>query len=216
MTHHAFDARALDPRQLALIFQGSVSPRPIAWASTISAAGMRNLAPFSYFNAINTNPPLIMFSVGVYRDGRSKDTLNNLREVPEVVVHIASADQIGVVEVTGTEYAPEVDEFAEGRLTAIPAETVRPFRVAEAPIAMECRVVELHPLPEGAKSTLVIARVERFHIRADLLTPDGGINTLGLAPLSRLSRKDYGILGRVEDGQHAADAFRRQYAPDFD
>ncbi|PJF36595.1 MAG: flavin reductase family protein [Candidatus Thermofonsia Clade 1 bacterium] len=215
MEFRTFDPNALEQRQLTLLFQSLVVPRPVAWVSTLSAAGLPNLAAFSYFNAASTNPPLVMFSVGVHRDGRTKDTLNNLREVPEFVLHIANTPLIAQVEITGTEFAPEVNEFEEARLTAVPATLVRPARVAEAPAAMECRVLELHPMPIG-KNTLVIGQVLCFHVRADLLSESLWIDTLKLDPISRLARKDYGKLGAMSDGQSLAEAFRRAVAPNFD
>lgn len=215
MNFRAFDPNALEPHQLVLLFQSLIVPRPVAWVSTLSADGVPNLAAFSYFNAGSTNPPLVMFSVGVHRDGRTKDTLSNLRQVPQFVLHIANTPLIAQVEITGTEYAPEVDEFAEARLTPLPADLVRPARVAEAPAAMECNVLELHPMPIG-KSTLVIGQVLRFHVRADLLSESLWIDSLALDPISRLARKDYGKLGGMSDGQALAEAFRRAVAPDFD
>lgn len=215
MTETTFDLKTLEPRQLSLIFQSAIAPRPVAWVSTISAAGVRNVAAFSYFNAVSTNPPLIMFSISPYRDGRTKDTLANVREVPECVVHVAGGPQIGQVEVTGTEYPPEVDEFDVARLTPIPAQSVRPARILEAAVAMECAVLEVHPLPVG-KSNMVICQVKLIHVRSDLLDADGAINYLRLDPIMRLARKDYGLLGKVEDGQELAEAFRRSLTPDYD
>jgi flavin reductase (DIM6/NTAB) family NADH-FMN oxidoreductase RutF len=215
MTFRSFDPNTLEPRQLAMLFQSLIVPRPVAWVSTLSAAGVPNLAAFSYFNAGSTLPPLVMFSVGVYRDGRTKDTLNNLREVPEFVLHIANSALIAQVEITGTDFAPEVNEFAQARLTPLSAELVRPSRVAEAPAALECQVLELHPMPVG-KSTLVIGQVLRFHVRADLPTDSLWIDTLALDPISRLARKDYGKLGSTADGQTLAEKFQREGAPDFD
>jgi flavin reductase (DIM6/NTAB) family NADH-FMN oxidoreductase RutF len=215
MDFRTIDPSALEPLKLTLLFQSLIVPRPVAWVSTVSAAGVPNVAAFSYFNAGSTNPPLVMFSVGVHRDGRTKDTLNNLREVPEFVLHIANTPLIAQVEITGTEFAPEVNEFIEARLTPVPADLVRPARIAEAPAAMECRLLELHPMPIG-KSTLVIGQVLRFHVRADLLTESLWIDSLKLDPISRLARKDYGKLGSLSDGQRLAEAFRRAIAPDFD
>jgi flavin reductase (DIM6/NTAB) family NADH-FMN oxidoreductase RutF len=215
MDFRVIDPGALEPSKLTLLFQSLIVPRPVAWVSTVSAAGVPNVAAFSYFNAGSTNPPLVMFSVGVHRDGRAKDTLNNLREVPEFVLHIANTPLIAQVEITGTEFPPEVDEFIEARLTPVLADLVRPARIAEAPAAMECNLLELHPMPIG-RNTLVIGQVLRFHVRADLLTESFWVDTLKLDPISRLARKDYGRLGSLSDGQSLAEAFRRAAAPEFD
>jgi flavin reductase (DIM6/NTAB) family NADH-FMN oxidoreductase RutF len=212
----SIDLDTLEPRQRGSLLLSAVTPRPVAWVSTVNSKGARNVAAFSYFNAVSTNPPLLAFSVGVYRDGRAKDTLNNLRAVPECVVHIGSGALIAQVEVTGTEYAPEVDEFAEARLTAAPSEVVRPPRIADAPVAIECAVRALHSLPDGSLNTLVVVRALRFHVRQDLIDGDYLIDVLRLDPISRLARKDYGVLGGVIDGQAEMDAFRRHFAPDHD
>ncbi|MCE7948811.1 MAG: flavin reductase family protein [Chloroflexi bacterium CFX4] len=215
MTFRSFDPNTLEPRQMAMLFQSLIVPRPVAWVSTLSAEDVPNLAAFSYFNAGSTLPPLVMFSIGVHRDGRTKDTLNNLREVPEFVLHIANSALIAQVEITGTEFAPEVNEFAEARLTPLPSELVRPARIAEAPAALECQVLELHPMPVG-KSTLVIGQVLRLHVRADLPTDSLWVDTLALDPISRLARKDYGKLGSMADGQTLAEKFQREGVPDSD
>lgn len=214
VTHRSIDPSTLPRPQLYNLMTTTVTPRPVAWVSTQNAAGLRNIAAFSYFNGMSTMPPILVFSVGVYPDGRAKDTLLNLREVPEYVVHIASGHLMAQVELTGTEYASDVDEFEIARLTPVPSEVVRVPRIAEAAIALECQLHELHPLPAGSRNTLVIGQVVRFHVREDLIGNDYLLDVLRLDPISRLGREDFGLLGRIEDGQALADQFRRQIAPD--
>lgn len=202
------DPKTLERPSLYNLMTSAVAPRPVAWVSTINAEGVRNIAAFSYFNAMSTMPPLLVVSVGVLAGGRVKDTLLNVQAVPEFVVHIASSDLMAQVEVTGLEFPHEVDEFAEARLTPVPSDRVRPPRIAEAPVAMECVLREIHPLPAGSKNTLVIGEVVRFHVREDLLGDNYVVDTLALDPISRLARKDFALLGRVEDGQALLDEFR--------
>ncbi len=204
----SIDPKTLERPSLYNLMTSAVAPRPVAWVSTINAEGVRNIAAFSYFNAMSTMPPLLVVSVGILAGGRVKDTLLNVQAVPEFVVHIASSDLMAQVEVTGLEFPHDVDEFAEARLTPVPSDVVRPPRIAEAPVAMECVLREIHPLPAGSKNTLVIGEVVRFHVREDLLGDNYVVDTLALDPISRLARKDFALLGRVEDGQALLDEFR--------
>ncbi|MCC7447318.1 MAG: flavin reductase family protein [Anaerolineae bacterium] len=210
----SIDPKALDRPNLYNLMTSAVAPRPIAWVSTINTDGMRNIAAFSYFNAMSTMPPLLVISVGMLAGGRVKDTLLNVQAVPEFVVHIASGDLMAQVELTGLEFPHDVDEFAEAGLTPVPSEVVRPPRIAEAPVALECVLHEIHPLPAGSKNTLVIGEVVRFHVREDLLGDHHLVNTLALDPISRLARKDFALLGRVADGQTLLNKFRAKQAGD--
>jgi flavin reductase (DIM6/NTAB) family NADH-FMN oxidoreductase RutF len=208
----SIDPRSLERPALYNLMTSTVTPRPVAWVSSISAEGTRNIAAFSYFNAMSTMPPLLVISIGVLASGRVKDTLLNIQTVQEYVVHIASGSLMAQVEITGDEFAPEVDEFVEARLTPIPSEVVRPPRIAEAAVAMECALREIHPLPAGSKNTLVIGEVVRFHIREDLIDDNLIVDTLALDPISRLARKDFALLRRVVDGKPLMDAFRAEHS----
>ncbi len=207
----SIDPKSLDRRSLGNLILSSVVPRPVAWVSSISAEGVRNIAAFSYFNAVSTAPPLLAISVGVLATDRIKDTLLNIREVPEYVVHIASGSLMAQVEITGEEFAPEVDEFVEAALTPITSEIVRPPRIAEAAVAMECQLREIHPLPAGSRNNLIIGEVVRFHVREDLLGDNFLVDTLALDPVSRLARKDFALLARVVDGKALMDGFSRPH-----
>jgi flavin reductase (DIM6/NTAB) family NADH-FMN oxidoreductase RutF len=204
---NTYDPKALDRGQLYNLITTSLTPRPVAWVSTINSAGQRNLAAFSYFNGISTMPPLLAFSVGVRRDGSQKDTLNNLRALPECVVHIADEAHLAQVEISGTEFPSEIDEFNEAHLESVASQMVKPPRVASAAIAFECKAHEIHPLPAGSKNTLVIAEILLFHVRADLINAQYGVDVLKLNPIARLGGKDFGLLGRVANGQTLMDEF---------
>jgi flavin reductase (DIM6/NTAB) family NADH-FMN oxidoreductase RutF len=209
----SIDPQSLERPRLYNLITSTITPRPVAWVSSISAEGVRNIAAFSYFNAMSTMPPLLVISIGMLGGGRIKDTLLNIQAVREYVVHIASGSLMAQVETTGEEFPPEVDEFVEARLTAVPSEVVRPPRIAEAAVAMECLLREIHPLPAGSRNTLVIGEIVRFHIREDLLDDNLIVDTLALDPIARLARKDFGLLGRMVDGKALMDAYRAEHSP---
>jgi len=146
---------------------GSIVPRPIAFVSTVDPDGNRNLAPFSFFNAICANPPLVCFSP-VYKGGdklEMKDTLRNIRETGEFVVNIVSEDFAAAMNATSGEYPPDVDEFVIAGLTAIPSVKVKPMRVAESRIHMECELKQILTLSEKPLGgNLVIGEVLLFHM----------------------------------------------------
>ena len=163
------------------------APRPIAWISTISLAGVPNLAAFSFYNAVAGFPPTIMFSVSyrVTREPRVKDTLRNVQEVGEFVCHVVDELVADAMILTSVDYPPEVNEFEVAHLTPVPSMDVRPFRVAEAPVAMECRVTQIIPV-EGATNVMVLGRVLRFHVRQDLYRSNGLVDTVKMRPITRL------------------------------
>ncbi len=165
---------------------GSVLPRPIAWVSSVSAGGELNLAPFSFFTVASRNPPMLIFSIGEgveARAGTVKDTLTNIRERGEFAINIVSAPLANKMAKTGEHVAPDVDEFAYAGLTPAPSDVVSVPRVKEAPISMECELVQVIPLGDDH---LVIGKVLRFHVQ-DELYDKGRINTEKLAPIGRLA-----------------------------
>jgi flavin reductase (DIM6/NTAB) family NADH-FMN oxidoreductase RutF len=145
---------------------GAVAPRPIAFASTISRDGTPNLAPFSFFNVFSSNPPMLIFSPARrVRDNSTKHTLGNVIAVPEVVVNVVSHSIVEQMNLASTEYGDGVNEFEKAGFTMLSSELVRPFRVAESPVQMECKVVEIKPLgPHGGAGQLIFAQVLRMHI----------------------------------------------------
>jgi flavin reductase (DIM6/NTAB) family NADH-FMN oxidoreductase RutF len=162
-----FDVRDMDSRDAYRIMIGTVVPRPIAWVSTISVEGIHNLAPFSFFNAISSSPPMVVISVGS-RDGEPKDTARNAREVPEFVLNMVTEDVASAMNETSAELDYGVDELALAKLTPIPSTRVRPVRVAESPIHIECRVDQLIPVGHDDANTLIIGEVLAYHIREDM------------------------------------------------
>ncbi|MDF1545396.1 MAG: flavin reductase family protein [bacterium] len=171
-----FDSADHSIPELHHLLLGGVAPRPIALVSTISADGVRNLSPFSFFNAFGANPPVVAFSASRRgRDGSLKDTFNNLIATNECVIHAVTYDIAQQTSLASTEYGPEVDEFTKSGLTPIPADLVKPSRMEESPFAMECKLMQMVPLGDGpASGNLAICEVIRFHV-AEEICRDGVI-----------------------------------------
>jgi flavin reductase (DIM6/NTAB) family NADH-FMN oxidoreductase RutF len=162
------DTRELASRDAYKLLIGSVVPRPIGWVSTVSAGDVGNLAPFSFFMAATGSPPTVVLSTG-YRDGKPKDTLQNVMEVPEFVLNVVSEDVGDAMNATSEEFPSDVDELVAAGLTPLPSSRVRPVRVAEAPINMECKVVQLVPVGDPTTgATLIIGEILAWHVRDDL------------------------------------------------
>ncbi|MCC6963399.1 MAG: flavin reductase family protein [candidate division Zixibacteria bacterium] len=150
---------------------GGVAPRPIALVSTLSADGIRNLTPFSFFNAFGANPPTIAFSPARRgRDGTFKDTYNNLMATKECTVQAVTQSIMHQVNLASAEWAPEIDEFVKSGLTPVESVKVKPPRVRESPFQMECVLKQMIPLGDGrAAGNLAICEVVLFHIDERLL-----------------------------------------------
>jgi flavin reductase (DIM6/NTAB) family NADH-FMN oxidoreductase RutF len=157
---------------LYAIILNSVGPRPIAWVSTLSASGQPNLAPFSFFNAVCIDPPLLAFAPGLRQPkqtnsphGEPKDTLRNVRETKEFVVNIVTYDLLQPMNVTSGEYDSSINEFELAKVTPAPSQLVRPARVAESPVSFECKlhqILDFSPAPTS--SSLVIGEVVAIHV----------------------------------------------------
>lgn len=165
----------------------AVSPRPIAFASTVDKEGNPNLAPFSFFNVFSSRPPVMIFSPARSgRTGKTKDTLNNVLEVPEVVINIVNYPMVHQMSLASSPYAPDVNEFEKAGFTPVASETIKPFRVKESPAQFECTVREVISLGDhGGAGQLVIAEVQRFHIHDDLLTSEGKLDPIKLDAVAR-------------------------------
>lgn len=176
---------------------GAIVPRPIGWVSTIDEDGVANLAPFSFFNLVSSVPPVLMVAPGGRRGAAEKDTLANVRAVPELVHHVVDEAHAELMNTTSAELPPGVDEFAHAGLERVPSDLVRPPRLASAAVAMEARVTQVVPVGEGSGYHLILARVVKVHVRADLIGPDGRIDPERLRPIARLGGEEYTTLGRV-------------------
>jgi flavin reductase (DIM6/NTAB) family NADH-FMN oxidoreductase RutF len=162
-------------RDIYKLMIGAIVPRPIAFVSSLSAAGVRNLAPFSFFTAISANPPVICFSPMVRGGdgshpggaGSHKDTLHNIEATREFVVNIVSEEFAAQMNITSAEFPPEIDEFEQSGLTPLASDLVAPPRVQESHIHMECRLLQIvHVSRQPLGGSLVIGEVLRFHIEA--------------------------------------------------
>lgn len=183
----------LDPKQLTTVqmqayLQGAVSPRPIALASTMDAGGQVNLSPFSFFNLFSSNPPVLIFSPSRrVRDNTTKHTLENVLEVPEVVIHVVTYAMVQQASLSSTEYPKEVNEFVKAGFTPVPSVIVRPPRVKESPVAFECKVSQVIPLGnEGGAGNLVICEVLLMHINDSILDEKGVIDPQRIDAVARM------------------------------
>ncbi|HMO32847.1 MAG TPA: flavin reductase family protein [Lacibacter sp.] len=169
------DIQSLNPVQRQTWLQHAVAPRPIAFASTIDKAGNLNLSPFSFFNLFSSNPPVVVFSPSRrVRDNTTKHTLENVQEVPEVVISIVDYEMVQQMSLASCEYPKGVNEFEKAGFTAVPATQVRPPLVKESKINLECRVLEVKPLgPEGGAGNLVICEVLCMHVNDNILNAEG-------------------------------------------
>ncbi len=183
----------INPAEAQNYLLHSVAPRPICFASTIDKKGNVNLSPFSFFNLFSTNPAIIVFSPSRRgRDNTTKHTLQNILEVPEVVVNIVSYHMLQQVSLSSCEFAKEVDEFIKTGFTKEPSQIVKPPRVKESPIQLECKVLEVKPLgTEGGAGNLVIAEVLMMHINENVLNENGNIDQTKLDLAARLGGNWY-------------------------
>lgn len=171
----------------------SVIPRPIALVSTIAADGITNLTPFSWFNGVSADPPIVSLAIGTKRRGAAKDTVNNLRAVGELVIHLVTETMLDPIVVASGEWPAEVDEFEVSRLTPVASKHVRPPRVAESPLAMECLLEQIVAVSD---TSLVLARVIGIEVDERVLR-DGMPAPDLLAPVSRLGGELYATLGTL-------------------
>ncbi|QJX48457.1 flavin reductase family protein [Hymenobacter taeanensis] len=179
----------LKPSEWHPFMVGAVAPRPVAFASTIDATGNVNLSPYSFFNCFGSNPPILAFSpANRVRDNSQKHTLENLREVPEVVINICDYAMVEQMSLASTEYAKGVNEFVKAGFTEVASQQVRPPRVGQAPAAFECVVEQIIELgTNNGAGNLVICRVVLAHFREDIILPSGiGIDPHKLDAIARL------------------------------
>jgi len=191
-----FDPRSMPATAVYKLLIGCIVPRPIAWVSTVGADGVHNLAPFSFFMGVCSEPPTLAFSVGPRATAGSgaagvKDTVRNLEATGEFVVNVVDDALAEQMNLTSGEYPPEVDEFLLAGLTAAPCVKVRAPRVLEAPISLECRVAQVLRVGRGPHS-LVLGEILYFHLRNDLYDPrTGRVNIRRLKPVGRLAGEMY-------------------------
>lgn len=179
---HIATPEELPARKAFGLLKASVVPRPIAWTSTVSPDGVANLAPFSFFTVVSSQPPLILLSLEYLGAGRLKDSAANIEATGEFVVNIAPAAMACAVELTSVQVDAAVDEFKMAKVTPVPCRHVRPPRLAESPISLECR---LHTTVQPGSDRLVIGEVLAFHLDRRVLDADGRVDIARLDPLAR-------------------------------
>ena len=194
-----FDLKNLTPTEKQYYLQHTIAPRPICFASTIDKAGNVNLSPFSFFNLFSSTPPIVIFSPARRgRDNTTKHTLQNVLEVPEVVINIVDFDMVQQVSLASCEYPKEVNEFVKAGFTEQPATIVKPPMVKESKVKMECLVKEVKPLGnEGGSGNLVICEVIRMHIDDILLDANKKIDQKKLHQVARLGGDWYCVVNET-------------------
>ena len=177
----------------------SVAPRPIAFASTIDEEGNPNLSPFSFFNVFSANPPILIFSPARrVRDNTTKHTLENAKATKEVVINMVNYDIVHQMSLASTEYALGVNEFEKAGFTMLKSDEVKPFRVAESPIQLECKINEIVELgSEGGAGNLIICEVVKLHIKEEFLNEDKSINQ---QKLDLVARAGGSLYSRAKEG----------------
>lgn len=188
----SFDPQTLTPPELYKLLAGSVLPRPIAFVSTISAAGVPNLAPFSFFTIASSDPPVLVVQNSVRGNRTRKDTIGNVEATGDFVVNIVSEDFVGAMNQTAGEYPPDVDEFDLSGLTPVASELVKPPRVGEARVQMECRLLQIVTISDKPMGgSLMLGQVVRFHLHDEVVDAGLHINLDILRPVGRLSGTGY-------------------------
>lgn len=182
------DLGNLKPPEKQYYLQHVVAPRPICFASTIDKEGNVNLSPFSFFNLFSSNPPIVVFSPAIrVRDNTTKHTLQNVLEVPEVVINIVTYDMVQQTSLASCEYPKGVNEFTKAGFTEEPATLVKPPMVKESKVKMECKVIEVKPLgTEGGAGNLVICEVLRMHIDDSLFNEEKKLDQRKIQHVARL------------------------------
>ncbi|MEH6680669.1 MAG: flavin reductase family protein [Sediminicola sp.] len=172
---------------------GAVGPRPIAFASTVDGDGRPNLSPFSFFNVFGSNPPILIFSPSRrVRDNTTKHTLKNARNTKEVVINIVNYDMVQQMSLTSTEYGEGENEFVKAGLTMLASDLVKPFRVGESPVQMECKVLKVEPLGDGGGAgNLIFSEVLKIHLDEAVLNASGNIDQFKIDLVARMGGNWY-------------------------
>ena len=187
------DPKELPIPQLHQYLIGSVGPRPICFASTVDVNGVPNLAPFSFFNVFSANPPILVFAPNNSgRTGEPKHTLLNVKEVPEVVINVVTEAMVEQMNIAAAPWDRGVSEFEKAGFTPLKSDLVKPFRVAESPSQIECKVLEVKEMGVGGGAgNLVICQVVRIHIKEEVLNEEQKIDQRKMKLVGRLGGSWY-------------------------
>lgn len=189
----SFEPHTLSPSDLQGYLQSAVAPRPIAFASTIDTNGKPNLSPFSFFNVFSSNPPILVFSPARrVRNNTTKHTLENCQATKQVVINVVNYEMVQQVSLASTEYPDGVNEFEKAGFKMVPSDLVKPFRVEESPVQLECKVNEIIALGnQGGAGNLIICEVVKIHINEKVLDSNNKIDQSKIDLVSRLGGNWY-------------------------
>lgn len=193
-----FDPNELEYSAIYKLLTGAVIPRPIGWISSISEAGINNLAPFSYFNAVGEDPPHVMFST-VRSNNTNKDTLNNVLATKQFVVNMVTEELAERMNATSQPVPADVDEFKLTGLTPIPSIKIKPMRVKESLVTFECEMVHHYFLEDhkNGGACIIIGRIVMMHFDNNVLLDNYKINLETYKPIARLAGSNYAKLGEL-------------------
>jgi flavin reductase (DIM6/NTAB) family NADH-FMN oxidoreductase RutF len=181
----------LDPNQIYKLMTSIIVPRPIAWISTVSKDGIYNLAPFSYFAGISSEPPLLMVSIGKRDEKNKKDTWQNIEDTGEFVVNMVTKELLDKMNISAVSFEPDIDEFEKSGLTAAPSDIVKAPLVAESPVNIECEKFEILEIGEMG---IIFGKMLKIHVKDDLINEKGYIDTTKLEIIGRLGGANYCII----------------------
>lgn len=183
----------IETKDLHQFMVGAIAPRPIAFASTIDENGVANIAPYSFFNAFSSNPPVLVFSSNRrVADNTTKDTLHNIQKNQEVVINVVNYSIVRQMALASISYPSEVSEFSKSGLTPLASDLVAPFRIKESPVQFECRVSEIIALGEhGGAGHLIICKVLQMHIAEEVIDDNNRIDPHKIDLVGRLGRAHY-------------------------
>lgn len=194
-----FNTSQTDESTLYKLLTGTIIPRPIGWISTIDKNEINNLAPFSYFNMVSSNPPCVMFSTR-RDDNKNKDTLNNVLLNNEFVVNLVTMENVEQMNTTSGSFAPDVDEFSVTNLTPIDSVSVKPKRVKESLVNLECEKIHHYFIKDkdgNETACVVIGQVKTIHIDDSIISENNRINLDKYKPVARLAGSNYSTLGEI-------------------
>ena len=192
-----YDTAGMKTRDIYRVLVNLIAPRPIAWVSTQNHSGQSNLAPFSFFNGVGSNPPCLMFAPANRADGSKKDTLRNLETNREFVVNLVSFSQAEAMNQTAAEYPEEISEFERCHIAAAPSNHVKPLRVADSVASFECELIQTIEIGTGpGGANLVLGRIVAIHIKDEVIDAEGHVRGEQLDLIGRLGGTEY---ARVTD-----------------
>lgn len=198
-------------------FKSIAVPRPIGWISTVDENGVPNLAPYSQFTNLTFDPPYILVSVNTTPENKRKDTTNNIERTGEFVHNMVTYDLMEKMNITAAPFAPGVDEFEQAGLTKAESVLVKPYRVAESPVQLECKYVQTIRLPGTScvgSADIIIGKVVGVHIKDEFIMEDGKLDMLKIKPLARMGYSDYTYVDKlitVEPSAAAGDSPNRSW-----